>query len=106
MPKLSKSDIFAKVSQNEARRRKEVALAELREMEVAKLRGELVARDAVSDAVTKAFGMVKAAVLRIPDKSARHVMAAGTPKEARDILLADCEGALKGAHDELAKFAG
>jgi len=33
MPKISKSDEGAKISQNEARRRKEVALARLREME-------------------------------------------------------------------------
>jgi len=33
MPKLSDSDKRAKVSQNEARRRKELALAEIREME-------------------------------------------------------------------------
>lgn len=33
MPKLSKADRAAKVSQNEARRRKELALVEIREME-------------------------------------------------------------------------
>ncbi len=42
MPKLGKSDQLAKVSANEARRRKELALAEIREVERNQKRGTLV----------------------------------------------------------------
>lgn len=104
MPKLSKRDQVAKVSQNEARRRKEVALARLREMEVAEREGKLIQVEAAADAIAKAFGIVKAAVLRIPDKAVRHVMAAAEPGEGREILIRECESALKGAHDELQRF--
>jgi hypothetical protein len=45
MPNLSKADQAAKVSQNEARRRKEVALAEIREMERDERAGRLLPAD-------------------------------------------------------------
>ena len=106
MPKLSKSDRAADESASEARRRKEVALARLRELEVQAKEGELVTMEAALDVVTKAFGAVKAAVLRIPDKATRHVMAAGDARAGRDLLMAECENALKGAHDDLCRFAG
>jgi hypothetical protein len=106
MPKLSKADEAPKVSQNEARRRKELALARLREMEVAEREGKLIPVDVAADTVTKAFAMVKAAVLRIPDKTARHVMAAADPAAGREILARECENALKGAYDELQRFIG
>lgn len=106
MPQLSKSDAKAKVSANEARRRKEEALARLRELEVAEKEGKVIPRETAADAVTKAFSIVRTAVLRIPDKAARQVMAAGNAGEGREILLRECEGALKGAHDELQRLIG
>ncbi|MBL8231035.1 MAG: hypothetical protein JNL98_21265 [Bryobacterales bacterium] len=92
------------VSQNEARRRKEVALARLRELEVAEREGKLITIEAAADTVTKAFSAVKAAVLRIPDKAARQVMAASNPAEGGEILRTECENALRGAHDELRRL--
>ncbi len=50
MPHLSKKDRRAKVSANEARRRKEVALARLRELEVGAKEGKLLDLDEVRDA--------------------------------------------------------
>ena len=43
MPKLSKADKRASISANEGRRRKELALAEIREMDAAKKAGRMIA---------------------------------------------------------------
>ena len=42
MPKLSNADKLAKVSANEARRRKEVALAGMRELELGRMQSNLL----------------------------------------------------------------
>jgi hypothetical protein len=66
MPTLSKTDCRARVSQNEARRRKEMALCELRELDVAERKHNLIAADQVWDAWNKDVGNVRGAVVRIP----------------------------------------
>lgn len=101
MPKLSRADKQAKVSANEARRRKEVALARLREMEADEKAGKLVAAERVKDAWAKIVGSIKTAVLRMPDKLAPQLAAVSDAREARAILLAECEAVLKGLHEEI-----
>ena len=104
MPKLSKADQTAKVSQNEARRRKEEALARLRELEVAEKEGRVIPREAAASAMVKAMATVRAAVLRIPSTATRRIMAATDETEAREILTHECEAALRGASDELRDY--
>jgi hypothetical protein len=65
VPNLSKADRAAQVSANEARRRKEVALARLREMEVAEKARMLLPADEVRTAWVQVGGKIKDAVLRI-----------------------------------------
>ena len=86
MPKLSKADKGAVISANEARRRKEVALAELREMEVAHRAGKLYDAAAVKSAVVTMNAAIREAVMRIPDKLAPQVAAVSTPREVRAFL--------------------
>ena len=101
MPTLSKADKRAKVSQNEARRRKEVALARLRELELAEKETRLVSADAMTNTWTTVAGKMRDAVLRIPDKCAPAVAAAQDAREARGILQAECEAILRALSNEL-----
>jgi hypothetical protein len=105
MPKLSKADRKAKVSANEARRRKEVALARLREMEADEKAGKLIPAASVTDAWVKILGAVKAGVLRLPDKLAPQLAATADALEVRAILSSECEIILKDLHAELHHIA-
>jgi len=79
MPNLSKADQKAKVSANEARRRKELALAEIREMEAAEKAGRMIAVDQVNAAWADIRAKIKGAVLRIPVNCAAKVAAITDP---------------------------
>ncbi len=106
MPKLSKADQAAKISETEARRRKEVALAELRELELRQRKGELLAASDVRDKWVTILTAVKTAVLRMPDKLAPQMAAAADVREAHAILVAECEALLRGLSDDIAYHAG
>lgn len=101
MPNLSKADKVARVSATEARRRKEVALARLREMEVAEKAGQLWPAEQVRSLWVQVAGKIRDAVLRIPDKCAPAVTAAADAREGRAILAAECEAILKTLHDNI-----
>src|SRR5574340_1092346 len=90
-----------RISEDEARRRKEIALARLREMEVAEKERRLVPADQIESAWTAVAGKIKDAVLRIPDKCAPAVVAAADVQEARAVLMIECEGILRALHDDL-----
>lgn len=95
MPNLSRADKAAKVSATEARRRKEVALARLRELEVAEKTRQLLSAAEVRSTWVAVAAKIRDAVLRIPDKLAPQVVAAKDAMEARAILAAECEAILK-----------
>ena len=101
MPNLSKQDKQAVVSANEARRRKEVALAQLREMEVAERAGKLYDAAAVQNAVVSMNAAIREAVLRIPDKLAPQAAATSDPRQVRSILMAECKAILKNLSDDI-----
>lgn len=106
MPKLSKADQAAKISATEARRRKEVALARLREMEVAQKAGLLLSASDVRDRWVTILAAVKTAVLRMPDKLAPQMAAAADVREAHTILAGECEAILRELSDDIAYHAG
>ena len=101
MPNLSKSDKHAKVSANEARRRKELALAEIREMEAAEKAGRMIAVDQVDAAWSDIRAKIKRAVLRIPVNCAAKVAAISDPREVRAVLASECEAILKELSNEI-----
>jgi phage terminase Nu1 subunit (DNA packaging protein) len=68
MPKLSKKDEAAKVTITESRRRKEIALMQLREMEAARRRGELIDAREAELAWAEAGVTIKNAVLGLPNR--------------------------------------
>jgi hypothetical protein len=94
----------AKQSEREARRRKEWALARKHELQVAQIEGRLVDAAEVRDAWVKVAAKLKDAVLRIPDKVAPAVHAAGTVQECRTVLQAECESILRTLADELRNY--
>ncbi|MCX6626157.1 MAG: hypothetical protein NTW28_00820, partial [Candidatus Solibacter sp.] len=89
MPNLSQSDQRAKVSQNEAWRRKELALAEIREMEAAERAGRMIAAAEVNAAWEDIRAKIKRAVLRIPANCAAKVAAISDPREVRAVLASE-----------------
>jgi hypothetical protein len=93
MPHHSKADRAADVSANEARRRKEVALAALREIELAHRRGELIeAADAVRE-WSAACAMLRTRLLSIPDRVAASLAGKEEP-EIRESLRSEITDAL------------
>jgi phage terminase Nu1 subunit (DNA packaging protein) len=99
---LSKADKAAVVSASEARRRKEVALAELREMERDKRRGDLIERAEVRQTWLKVAVQFRDALMRIPTKCAPSVAAAaGDAREVERVLLAEVEGILRTLANDL-----
>ncbi len=101
MPHLSKADREAKISATEARRRKEVALARLRELELAERAKLLLPSNEVRSVWVVVAGKLRDAVLGIPDKLAPAVAAAADAREVRNILMQECEAILRTLHDDL-----
>jgi hypothetical protein len=93
VPHLSKADRSAVISANEARRRKETALAELRELELRQRRGELIeAADAVRE-WSSACAMVRTRLLALPDRVAAS-LAGKAEAEIREALTSEITAAL------------
>ncbi len=95
MPKLSGSDKAAKVSSNEARRRKEVALAGMRELELSKMQESLLDADKVQAFWTEQCARLSQTMLAIPDRVAEALVR----KDAAAIrvrLREEIEEALRG----------
>jgi len=95
LPKRSKADQAAKISADEARRRKEVALAELRELEAAERKGLLLRRDDVERTWAETAAMLRDAVLRIPDMAAPQLVGVRDGAEARAVLSDICDAVLR-----------
>lgn len=105
MPHLTKADKVHKTSANEARRRKETALAEIREMELAERKGLLIPQEEVKQAWGTILSQVKTAVLRIPSKCAPAVAAVDDPRECRAILAVEVEQVLKDLADNVQRLS-
>jgi len=97
---------MAEITANEARRRKEVALAGLRELELEEKAGRLISRDEVAATWAATAAMLRDAVLRIPDMAAPQVAAAKTAAEARAILADACDHVLRTLSDRLGEAGG
>jgi hypothetical protein len=101
MPKLSKADQEAKISTTEARRRKEVALARLREMEAAQRAGMLLVAAEVRKTWAEGLSALKDRILILPDRLAARL--ANRPEdEVRAILRDELEECLRGIHADAA----
>jgi phage terminase Nu1 subunit (DNA packaging protein) len=74
------------VSEDEARRRKRVAEAELRELELARKRGESIATASVAEAWVAFAGGIRSQFLGLDAVLADELAAASTPREVRAIL--------------------
>lgn len=101
MPKLSAADQAAKVSTTEARRRKEVALARLRELEVAEREGKLIAAEAVESRWRAIAGKIGQALDRIPSRCAQAAHAARDQREAEKAIAAEVRTIRRELSDEL-----
>ncbi len=88
MPKLSKKDEAAKMSITESRRRKEIALMQLREMEAARKRGELIEAGVAESLITELGVKVRDGALALASR-----IAARLPSEWRrqTFTVADAE---------------
>ena len=94
MPHYTKADKANKVSQTEADRRKSVALAGLRELELRKKADELVEKRSVEQATFRLFRNLRDAILAVTDRicpivtaeTDQHKNRATIDKELRDAL--------------------
>ncbi len=102
MANLSKADKAAELSATQVRLRKETVLLELRQMELAKVRGEMIPAAEVSRAWEGIGAKLQAAVLSLPSKCAEAAAAAKTARDVEALLRAECESILKGLADDLA----
>ncbi len=95
MPNLSRRDKAGKVTSTEARRRRDVALAQLREYQVRKLHGELVETVTVEAEWTSIAVHFRDAVLGLPARVVnrlpaewRREVSTVVDEEARAVLTA------------------
>ena len=86
MPKLSNSDRRAKVSANEANRRRLVALAKLRELQLGAYEGKLLNRDEVRSAVSAMIGAAKNRLIVIADELCDELAATWDPVRCRELV--------------------
>jgi len=86
MPKLSKRDHRAKVSASEARRRKEVALARIREIEAAKAEGRFVDIADVEQVFGQHIATARSRLLGIPTSAAPELALEMNPAKVEAIL--------------------
>lgn len=90
----------------DARRRKELALAERREIEVQQLRGELVSRRAVASAWFEIQRITRDRVLLTPDRLAEVLAAESDPDVVRVKLETELRSALEVAAFDIERLAG
>jgi hypothetical protein len=72
MPKLSKADQRGKITSTQARLRKDVALAGLRELQLAKARGEVVPVAEVEENWTTIARQTRDAIMALPTRVIGH----------------------------------
>ena len=106
MQKRGRPDTGARTTEKEARRRKEVALAELRELEVAQQRGLLLRRGDVERTWAETAAMLRDAVLRIPDMAAPQLVGLRDGAEALAVLSDVCDHVLRTVGDRLVAASG
>ncbi|MCC6860865.1 MAG: hypothetical protein IT158_20020 [Bryobacterales bacterium] len=97
---LSKRDQTAKVSATEARRRKEVALAELRELQVRREKGELLDAAKVNNYIGGMILRAAEILDRLPDELADRLAYLTDPVACKDLLRSE----LNRARDQLAEY--
>ncbi len=100
--KLSKADQCAKVTSTEARRRKDVALARMREIQVQRLEGQLLDRDDVREAGTGMVSKARAVLLAMPGELCDRLAAEADPIRCREMLdkrVREALEKLSGGHD-------
>jgi len=94
--RIGRPNTGARITEREARRRKEVALAELRELEVRQKRGELLDAAAVERRWSEALAGIRDRILALPDRLG--AVLAGRPEgDVRVILRQELEEALRSA---------
>lgn len=96
MPKLSKRDKRAKVTMTEARRRKEVALAKLREHEVKLREGSVVSVPEINAAVSAMIIHARDALLRIGPEICDRLAACTDPVACGEMVTEEITKALRG----------
>ncbi len=79
---------------DDAKARKERALADKREIEVQRQRGELVPMSAVRDAEVRLAHMLRDALLAIPSRTAMTLASMGSAHEIQELLEVELRGAL------------
>lgn len=99
MPRLSRTDQTAKISTNEANRRRVLALAELRELERDAKKGALLPAADVRKVWADRLAALRDRALALPDRLAAR-LAGRTEIEVRAMLREELEDMLRGVYAE------
>jgi phage terminase Nu1 subunit (DNA packaging protein) len=83
-----------RVSEAEGRRRRIVALAELREVELRKKKGELMEADKVVETLARISSIVRDSLLSLPERIAGQVAALTDERQVRDLLASEVRKSL------------
>lgn len=89
----------------DAQARKEAALADLAEMEVAQKRGELIPKDDVDTALRSLGASVRAKLDVLPDQLAPILVAVTDLDEIHALLAEHCRGVLSAVADDMKRAA-
>ena len=99
MPTLSKADKKIKVSQVEADRRRTLALARLRELELAEKQGKLIDRSKVEREWFEHGRLIRDAFLGIPARLGSLLASISDPHQIHQLLDAELRKALNEVAD-------
>jgi hypothetical protein len=103
VPKLSKADKRHKISSAEARRRKEVALARIREMEADRLAGKLIDRSTVESTWFAKARQLRDGILMIPDRISGLLLNQSEQPKIHAILTKELTKALSDLADDITR---
>lgn len=105
MSKKAQAKAPPSMSLNDAKTQKEIALAELRELELGQKKGELIPASDVETMLTKLISSAKTRILGIKSKVAPLLSEAITDVETRDQILTAIDRETRGALTELSNNA-
>ena len=88
-----------------AKSRKEAAVADLRELQLSRLRGEVLTVQEVEAKWTAIAGTIRERVLSLPDKLAPQVSALTDDRQVRELLRSDIRSWLDELADEVTGVA-
>lgn len=101
MPNLTKRDKKNKITQTEAERRRAVAIAKLRELELKEKQGRLIDRTQVERTWFEHARLIRDGILSIPDRLSALMASISDPHKVHQLLDSELRKALSEVADSI-----